>query len=119
MYQIPDIAVTYNEHCSSDPFQEFADVVRVESLRLVVCPIPDSSANACIEWFMIPLAGAVFFAKSYFDGFLKEAGREHYQGLKKSLAHHPQFVPTITQQCRIQVCSASKPDSAHERPVHE
>ena len=83
MYQIPDIAVTYNEHCSSDPFQEFADVVRVESLRLVVCPIPDSSANACIEWFMIPLAGAVFFAKSYFDGFLKEAGREHYQGLKK------------------------------------
>ena len=87
MYQIPDIAVTYNEHWSSDPFQEFATAVWVENLRLVVRPIPDSSANACNEWFMIPLAGAVFFAKSYFDGFLKEAGKEHYQGLKKSLSH--------------------------------
>jgi hypothetical protein len=84
---MPDIAVAYNEHWSPNPFQKFADAVLVENLRLVVRPIPNSNTDACIEWFMAPLAGAVFIAKSYFDGFLKEAGKDHYQGLKKSLAH--------------------------------
>jgi hypothetical protein len=38
-----------------------------------------------VEWF-IPTAIVFFVAKSYFDGFLKEAGKDHYQLLKSKLS---------------------------------
>jgi hypothetical protein len=37
---------------------------------------------ASIEW-LVPTALVVYIAKSYFDGFLKEAGKDHYIALKE------------------------------------
>ena len=40
--------------------------------------------GAAIEW-AIPAAVGIYIFKSYFDGFLKEAGKEHYHLLKKGI----------------------------------
>jgi hypothetical protein len=39
---------------------------------------------ASLEWF-IPTALVVYIAKSYFDGFLREAGKNNYRSLKNAL----------------------------------
>ena len=82
----PDIAVFYEESLSSDNFDEFQRAVANQKLSLVVESKPLSGPYACLEWFM-PTAIAVYLGKSYFDGFLKEMGRDHYQKLKSNLAN--------------------------------
>jgi hypothetical protein len=39
---------------------------------------------ASAEWY-IPTAAMLYLAKGYFDGFLEEAGREHYHVVKKAI----------------------------------
>ena len=47
-------------------------------------PRPSEGIQASLEWFAIP-AVAFFLFKPYFDGFMKEAGKDHYVILKKAL----------------------------------
>jgi hypothetical protein len=39
---------------------------------------------AAVEWYL-PTAAMLYLAKGYFDGFLKEAGREHYHVVKRAI----------------------------------
>jgi len=69
----------YTDHISS----EFRASVAANELNLVLEKIPSTRAFAAIEWLM-PTALMLFVAKSYLDGFLGEAGRDHYVALKKA-----------------------------------
>jgi hypothetical protein len=81
----PDIAVVYNEQFSNSLFEKFKDGISNEKLSLVIESREDDGPYMCSEWFI--LTGiAVFIGKSYFDGFLKEAGKDHYQALKTHLS---------------------------------
>ncbi|OQK15322.1 hypothetical protein AU255_17775 [Methyloprofundus sedimenti] len=98
---LPDITVSYDESFSSDNFNEFQQALAYEKLNIVVESRPKAGAFACHEWF-IPTAIIVFIGKSYFDGFLKEMGKDHYQVLKNNLAEltnkqmsKPKIEPTI------------------------
>jgi len=99
--QKPDIGIIYNEHLPSDLFDEFKRSLAQEGLNLDVQSRPDTGPFACAEWF-IPTVIMAFIAKSYFDGFLKEAGKDHYGILKKKLSETtqkameiPRIEPTI------------------------
>lgn len=81
----PDIGVAYNEHLPSELFIEFKDSLNNNNLNILVESQPDNGPYACPEWFMLT-AGAVYIAKSYFDGFLKEVGKDHYKKLKNNLS---------------------------------
>jgi hypothetical protein len=79
-----DIAIVYNEHLPSDLFQELADDLGDEQLSLTIESFPNDGPYNCPEWFILT-AAAVWLSKSYFDGFLKEAGKDHYHVLKTRL----------------------------------
>ena len=81
----PDIAIVYEETLSSDLFDNFGNSLKEENLNIVVEARPISGPYAGLEWFL-PTAIMVYIGKSYFDGFLKEAGKDHYNKLKESLS---------------------------------
>lgn len=101
MIKKPNIAIAYNEKLPVEPFREFEDAISGGGVQVFSEEQPDSGPYACPEWFVLPLA-AVFIAKSYFDGFLKEAGKEHYHSLKAGLSRltnnvmgNPRIEPVI------------------------
>ena len=97
----PDIGVVYEEGISGDFFGKFQDDVQADGLSLVVESREPMGAMACAEWFIIPAVGA-FIASSYFSGFLKKMGKEHFHSLKASLSNltndvmaTPRIEPTL------------------------
>lgn len=82
---IPHIRVVHLEDIPPDNFTEFADSIQCVGLDFKCESVSKPGPYAGIEWLM-PTFVVVFIAKAYFDGFLKEAGKDHYQLLKTWLA---------------------------------
>lgn len=80
------IAVFYQETFPSQPFKEFCGQIEQKGLNLQCESTPDHGPFACIEWLM-PSAIIVFLTKPYFESFLQEAGKDHYNILKKSISN--------------------------------
>mgnify|MGYP005991795541 CR=1 FL=1 len=86
---------------ADDVFKSFEDTVKADGLYLVVESREPSGPMACSEWYMLPVVAA-FIGKSYFDGFLKEMGKDHFQSLKENLSSltckvmdKPRIEPTL------------------------
>lgn len=60
--------------------------LKVTGLDIGVHKRPELGPMNAIEW-VIPTAIAAYLFKSYFDGFLKEAGKDHYNVLRNWLKH--------------------------------
>ncbi|MFT6138580.1 MAG: hypothetical protein ACJAUJ_001675 [Salibacteraceae bacterium] len=97
----PDIGVVFEERIPHDFFDSFQNDIKAEGLDLVVESREPTGAMACAEWFIFPIVAA-FIGKSYFDGFLKEMGKDHYQSLKNSFSNlttkvmnNPRIEPTL------------------------
>lgn len=82
----PDLAVIFEDGIPDEQFVEFKDAVSASGLDVVVESRPAAGPYAGVEWF-IPTAIVFFVAKSYFDGFLNEAGKDHYQLLKSKISN--------------------------------
>ena len=82
---IPHIRVVHREDISSDKFSDFTDSIQHVGLDVKCESVSNPAPYAGIEWLM-PTFVVIFIAKAYFDGFLKEAGKDHYQILKTGLA---------------------------------
>jgi hypothetical protein len=83
--QKPDIGIIFDQRLSSEDFKSFEDAVKFEGLNLAVESREPSGPMACSEWYILPVVAA-FIGKSYFDGFLKEMGKDHYQSFKDNLS---------------------------------
>jgi len=83
----PDIRVGYFDSFPSSYFSEFIQQVSADGLTISDEPIEArfGAPYAAME-LLIPTAVTILIAKSYFDGFLKEAGKDHYHALKFALA---------------------------------
>lgn len=55
--------------------------LNADGLKLKVLKRPELGVMAAMEW-IIPTAIAAYIFKSYFDGFIKEAGKDHYTILR-------------------------------------
>ena len=82
--EMPHIALFHTRSIPSEAFAEFLQVVSTEGLSLQVEARDDDGPQAALEW-LIPTAFIAYIAKPYFDGFLKEAGKDHYALLKVGL----------------------------------
>ncbi|VXA96545.1 hypothetical protein [Massilia sp. 9I] len=81
----PIFAIVYQSGYPTEAFREFSDALRRENLTIHLEERQPLGPMAGVMWMMI--TGAfVYIGKSYFDGFLKEIGKEHYQLLKARLA---------------------------------
>ncbi len=77
------IGISYRSDIKSELFDDFISSVSTPDLRLSI-EERQGSIYAGIEW-LIPTVIFISISKSYFDGFLKEMGKEHYHVLKKAL----------------------------------
>lgn len=77
----PHVGLLYQDQIPAALIDEFRDAVATEGLDLHIEGRPTTHVFAGVEW-VLPTAAMLFVAKAYFDGFLTEAGNDHYQALK-------------------------------------
>lgn len=83
--QTPDVTFAYEcSPYSDDICAEFRSAVSVGGLHLRFEAMRSTRAWAGVEW-VLPTAFMVWIAKSYFDGFLGEMGKDHYVALKAGI----------------------------------
>lgn len=78
------IGILHEDKIPSAIFQEFEDSIRAPGLIFECEARPSGMPYAGIEWLM-PTAVLAYVAKPYFESFLKEMGKDHYNFLKKGL----------------------------------
>lgn len=81
---VPDVGLMYIESYEDPSFADFGRELAANGLDVRVESRPDPGAFAGVEW-LLPTAVVVFLGRSYFDAFLKEAGKDHYHLLKNAL----------------------------------
>lgn len=67
---------------------------------------------ACAEWF-VPGAIAAYILKPYFEAFLTEAGKEHYQVLKSTLSKLLRTAKYVSVRTVVPPTSKRKLDSSN------
>lgn len=91
------IGIIRYKNCPKEIITDTIDDLKTDGLSIEVQEyIP--SPFAAMEW-IIPTAIAAYIGKPYFDGFLKEAGQDHYQILKnwfKKLANNTRALKVFT-----------------------
>jgi len=89
-----EISIFHWNSIPAGTFDEFSQIVRAPNLNLQFESREDDGPFAGVEW-LLPTAIIVYISKSYFDGFLKEMGKDHYGLLKKGLntLHKKLFTP--------------------------
>ena len=80
----PQIGISYVEHMAGQPLDDFFDEVQRPGLDLRREVREHPGIYAGIEW-LIPTAVFLYISRSYFDSFLKEAGKDHYHLLKAAI----------------------------------
>lgn len=82
---VPHVGISWIEGMPSDAIDAFSDDIQHVLLEIRRESREQESPFAGFEW-LIPTAVVVFIGKAYFESFLKEAGKDHYDILKKALA---------------------------------
>jgi hypothetical protein len=80
-----DLALLYNEKIPKEVEHDFALDIDHPEIRFRSEQLEDKGPYAGIAW-LLPTAVILWIGKSYFESFLKEAGKDHYHLLKKALA---------------------------------
>jgi hypothetical protein len=80
---IPDLAFIYPENIPDEIINSEIAYFNAENLNLKIEKI-NYGPFASFEW-VVPTIFAAYILKPYFEGFLSEAGKDHYQILKNGL----------------------------------
>lgn len=81
--EIADIVFVFPETFSDEKIDEEISGIKSKKLNLAIRKRVNEAYNG-FEW-IIPTVFAAFILKPYFDSFLSEAGKDHYNILKASL----------------------------------
>jgi hypothetical protein len=81
---LPHLIVLHVDAIPRDSFYEFEQLVRTDGLKMEVRSRGSNAAFAGLEW-LLPTAVIAYIAKAYFESFLKEMGKDHYDLLKEGL----------------------------------
>lgn len=77
------IIVVHIDELTSEPAEQFTESIARDGLKVQRIVQPATEPYAGLQW-LLPTAVVLYLGKSYFDGFLKEAGKDHYNLLKKA-----------------------------------
>ena len=103
--KIPALVFIYPDSFSQEIIDEELSEIRSKNLDLRILK-RDNGAFAAFEW-VIPTAFAVYILKPYFDSFLSEAGKDHYNLLKNCLN---KFIKKGKQTQATLIASSHSPD---------
>lgn len=79
-----EIKTGRNEVVPEEEVQEFYDELKLKEFIISENKF-DNAVYASLDW-LIPSAFGVYILKPYFEAFLKEAGKEHYEALKNAIS---------------------------------
>ncbi|MDE0127949.1 MAG: hypothetical protein OXQ86_00075 [Gammaproteobacteria bacterium] len=102
----PHIALLHHNEVPAGLLDEFCIRVKVDNLKFERVSQPDPGPQMGIEWLAFP-AIAVLLLKSYFDSFMKEAGKDHYQLLKRALIAFWGKLFSKDQRFRVAIVTSS------------
>lgn len=80
----PQLAIIHIDTVPAELFDDFRLALASDNLDLQIISRKQPDSVMASEW-LIPTFVFAFIAKSYFDGFLKEMGKDHYISLKSQL----------------------------------
>lgn len=80
----PHLVLLHEDSIPREFFAEFEHTIATDGLEIQVKSRPTGTVFAGIEWLM-PTAIVAYIAKPYFESFLKEMGKDHYDLLKRGL----------------------------------
>lgn len=80
----PSLALTYSRPISAEVFAELQGLLDSAGTPVQIEERDAPGPQAGIEW-LLSTAVIFFLGKAYFDGFLKEMGKDHYALLKQGL----------------------------------
>ena len=109
MTKTPDIYISISNFFSDEYIASVDNDLRTDKLELVVQTTKQEQGFASPEWVIPSLIG-VYILKSYFDGFLKEAGKHHFSLLKNWLTTNTEILKPITTKTVVAVGSDNKID---------
>ncbi|MEM1404298.1 MAG: hypothetical protein AAGG55_13265 [Pseudomonadota bacterium] len=78
------VALSYQDGLPPELIEEFFELVSVEGAK-VVSKARGPEFFAALEW-AVPTVVIAYLSKPYFEAFLSEAGRDHYQLLKSAIS---------------------------------
>ncbi len=78
------VGILYEDALSPELFDEFEQAVGHPQLDFKKLSRPSGSVYAGLEWLM-PTVIVVYVARSYFDAFFKEMGKDHYGVFKEAV----------------------------------
>lgn len=107
--QKPDLMVIVESGLPKDLFEDFLSSVNHENLNIGLEERDPPGMQAGVMWYLFT-AAVVYISKSYFDGFLKEAGKDHYLSLKNALAKTTNKVMSTPRIEPVFIGSAGKVD---------
>lgn len=84
MRTLPHIGIQISDEFSQEFINKSKSELESDGLDIELRVYPANQVYLMLEW-ALPTAIVVFLLKSYFDGFLKEAGKDHYSLLKNWL----------------------------------
>ena len=109
MEKINHIIVEVPDKMADFASEDVMSELKSDGLNIIVQRKPQSGAMAALEW-VIPTALVVYICKPYFEGFLSEAGKDHYNILRNWLKR---FVKS-GRSIKVHTFYAS--ESSHKNP---
>gem|GEM_PF-1120526 len=80
--EIPDIVYIFPSFFPEEIINNELEIIQNSNLKIRTHKSEENSIYNAFEW-IIPTAFGVYILKPYFEGFLSEAGKDHYTLLKK------------------------------------
>ena len=109
MKPVPDIYISITQDFSDEYIESVKQDLNAENLKLIVETTPSHIEYASFEW-AIPTLISAYILKPYFDGFLKEAGKDHYSLLKNWLTNNIKILKPITVKTVVSLGAEKKID---------
>lgn len=78
------LGLLVSEDMPQQILEMYESELKAEKLELKIARIPFGGPYACIEW-ALPTVVSLYILKPYFEGFLKELSKDHYNILKSWL----------------------------------
>jgi len=83
--EIPDLVYIFPSFYEENKIAKEIEIIKHPKLKIITHKNEEGSAFNAFEW-IVPTAFGVYILKPYFEGFLSEAGKDHYVLLKNFIS---------------------------------
>lgn len=109
-----NIVIQHEDDITDVIFDEFLEIVTYKNLSAKIFTVPNQGPMAGIEW-LLPTATIILLTKPFFDGFMKEMGKDSYSLTKKGLHKLWKYFFAKDVKKRILITSSNAPNKVKNK----